>query len=132
MQFITSRDYIGKIISDDEIHTIPRGTTATKVGNCLVISGLGVICLLSSQVAHKHFARNDDANGLLRGDLTFSIAYAPRDAGNGFRFSDAEQKILRQDFTHWLKPLDDVILFNDDFFNADISDLQNLADILKI
>ena len=89
------------------------------------------ICIWRSLTGKKHFARNDDGLGLQRGALTYQIAYAKR--GNGSqRFTDAEQELLRDKYSRFLKPLDDVILFNDEFFELSPAELEEIARDLNI
>ncbi|MCM1059100.1 MAG: hypothetical protein NC452_02275 [Eubacterium sp.] len=72
-----------------------------------------------------------------RGAITYAIAYGKRRnlQPNGrtvYRFSDEEIRMLERDWRHFLREDVDVILFNHDFFNADIAELRRFADALKI
>ena len=111
---------------------IPYGTELDTEGYSIVMPDGRAICYSTSENAKKHFSRNDDGRGLERGALTYAIAYSRRDAGNGFRFSEAEAEILTRDWGHFLRPDVDVILFNEDFFAAEPEELQKLAAALKI
>lgn len=108
-----------------QVHT-PDGTTS----DMLLTERGQAICLARSHDGVRHFARDDDGHGLERGKLTYAIAHAPRGDGP-FRFTNDEREMLSRDYAHWLKPLD-VILFNDDFYRADIDDLRELARRLNI
>ena len=89
------------------------------------------ICIWRSLVAKQHFAINNDGQGLQRGKLTHAIAYAPRGDGSQ-RFTDEEQELLRSKYKHLLKELDDVILFNDKFFELSLAELKEVAADLNI
>jgi hypothetical protein len=66
---------------------------------------------------------------LRRGKLAYAIAYASR--GDKYRFSEEEIAMLTRDYQRFLKPTE-TILFNDDFFKAEIADLEELAKKLNI
>lgn len=76
-----------------------------------------------------HFARNDDGNGLYRGKLTYSIAYASRKPNkeNEYRFTENEISWLRKNYSKYLREDDVAVIFNYDFFNADICELEKIA-----
>lgn len=93
------------------------------------------VCLTTSYVAHQHFAINDDGRGMERGLLTYAIAFEPRerehDDGYVYRFSQDELDMLCKDYPHWLKQ-QAPLLFNHDFFQADVDALKELAEKLDI
>lgn len=115
---------------------LPYGTELTVIGGFISLPDGRRICYPTSENAHRYFARNDDGRGLERGKLTYAIAYSNRkklnNDGHYYRLSDEEREILRRDWAHFLLPYDDVVLFNHDFFNADVSELHRLADALHI
>lgn len=111
---------------------IPYGTELDTEGYSIVMPDGRAVCYSTSENAKKHFARNDDGRGLERGTLTYAIAYSRQDAGNGFRFSEEEAKILTRDWGRFLRTDVDVILFNEEFFAADPEELQKLASALNI
>ena len=90
------------------------------------------ICFTTSENAKMYFARNDDGRGLERGALTYAIAYGKRKGVKGFRFTNAEREMLTQEYAHWLRQDTDYLLFNNDFFAADVGELRELANRLKI
>lgn len=108
---------------------IRRGGHLTRSGDLLYFSDEPV-CVWRSLNAKQHFAVNHDGKGMKRGDLAFKLAYAPRGDGSS-RFSEDEQELLRSKYAGYLKPLDDVILFNDSFFELDPEELQQLDEDLK-
>ena len=110
---------------------LPVGTKLDSCGDFLTLDGK-IITRIYSDNYCRHFSCNHDRQGLKRGNLTYAIAYSERHAGNGFRFSDHEQEILRRDWAHFLMPYDDVILFNNSFFDATIEDLTKIAQMLGV
>lgn len=111
---------------------IPYGTELECVGETLITSEGKAVCYRKSESAKRHFSRNDDGRGLLRGQLSYAIAYSSRNAGNGYRFSEEEAESLSRDWGHFLRPEYDFILFNDDFFEAEPEELQRLANTFNI
>lgn len=130
-KYITHKRFRGVGLCGKQLN-IPYGTELETLGDSIMTPDGQHICYRTSENAQKHFAINDDSNGLERGLLTYAIAYASRNAGNGFRFSDKEQQTLRHKWGKFLMKLDDVIQFNDAFFAADISELEQVAKDINI
>ena len=126
MKYICHKRYRKTGASGKE-YNIRYGTEFSTVG-AFIADGPEAICAVGSEDAHRHFARNDDGMGLQRGQLTYRIAYADRrpNKNNGFRFTPEEIEMLETEFPHFLRDDVDTILFNHDFFNADVRDLQEL------
>lgn len=131
MKYITHRRFRGLALCGERLN-IPFGTNLECTGETLITPDGKAVCYCRSESAKRHFARNDDERGVERGKLTYAIAYSSRNAGNGFRFSEDEAKILARDWGNFLRHDLDVILFNDKFFSADPEELQRLADVLNI
>ena len=136
MEYIAHKRF-REIAACEKVLNIPYGTKLETIGEFIATSDGQAVCYITSENAHKHFARNDDGMGLERGALTYAIAYGKRrkpksDSNGAYRFSDKEIEILERDWKHFL--LDDVpvILFNHNFFSADVSELKKLADVLEI
>ena len=108
---------------------IRRGDRLFKRGDILYYKDAPV-CVWRSLAAKSHFAVNHDNHGLERGDLTYKLAYARRGDGSS-RFTEQEQDLLRSKYNNLLKPLEDVILFNDRFFELAPSELLELEQDLK-
>lgn len=93
------------------------------------------VCLVTSYVAHQFFAIDDDGRGMERGALTYAIAFEPRerehDDGYIYRFSQDELDMLCRDYPQWLKQ-QAPLLFNHEFFEADVDELRKLAERLGI
>lgn len=92
------------------------------------------VCSRKSDDAFRHFARNDDGLGMERGRLSYHIAYAERhpNKNDGYRFTPEEIEMLERDYPQYLVPGIDVILFNADFFNAEISVLKEIKNKLEV
>lgn len=131
MKYVTHHRFKELALCGKQLN-IPYGTELECTGKVLITSEGKAVCYRRSENAKQHFARNDDGKGLERGRLTYAIAYSFRDAGNGYRFSEEEAKILAQDWEHFLQPECDVIRFNDNFFSAEPEEIQKLADALNI
>lgn len=135
MEYIVHRRCREKAMTGKDMN-IPYGTKLTCEG--LVIKQDGEsLCFCTSENAHRYFARNDDGQGLRRGALTYAIAYAKRErtSDDGLRrqrFTDREIKMLCSYWSHFLVKDVPVILFNHDFFNADVESLERMADALDI
>lgn len=110
---------------------IPYGTEIQSVVGYLIYNNQP-ICSDHSQNAYDYFARNDDCNGLERGKLIQKIKKV-------LSKKDSEYQ------TRWDKIWDDEIclkykrieysdywLWNHDFYNAEIEDLQYIANLLSI
>lgn len=128
MQYICYKRFKGKTLSHDRVN-IPYGTEFESAEDFLCDNDGKPMMATTSFNCHQHFSRNDDGQGLRRGKLAYAIAYAPR--GDKFRFSEDEIAMLTRDYQRFLKPTE-TILFNNDFFNAEVSELEELAKKLNI
>ena len=111
---------------------IAEGTPLETSSNFATFKSGEQITRLYSENYIKHFARDDDGNGMERGKLTYAIAHAPREGKTGARLTDDECEILRRDWSRYLMPYDDTILFNNSFYDASIEDLRLIANALNI
>lgn len=125
MEYICHKQYKKTGASGIE-YNFPYRKKLQNIGQFIAYENAAV-CTVTSDDAFRHFARNDDGNGLERGKLTYDIAYAPKkpNKDNGFRFTDKQAKMLKRYYKKYLMNTD-VILFNEAFFNADIEDLQKI------
>ena len=132
MKYICHRRYRGKGISGKK-YFFKRGVQLESIGQFITFNGAPV-CAIQSENAHLYYANNEDGFGLMRGGLTFAIAYSKRQPNydNEFRFTMEEQEMLRAEYPFWLKDDSEAILFNDNFFNADVEELKNLAERLEV
>jgi hypothetical protein len=128
MNYITHHDYTGNSLSG--IVSFHRGDILNLVDNMLYHNG-HQICVARSYNGKKHFARNDDGNGLERGDITHAIAYGERGKKGG-RFTPEEIAMIERDYPQFDHTANGVLLFSDEFFTADIETLRELAGKLDI
>ena len=129
--YICHRTFSGQTLSG--YRDIPTGYPVWERGG-VIYDNNAPICRVHSENGARHFCRDDDGQGLRRGSLTFNIAYSDRRAEGGYpsRFSPDEAELLVKDYSHWLRPHRDVILFNDDFFKAPVEELLVLAEKLGL
>lgn len=135
MRLITHRRYKKLALCGSTLN-LPYGTELEASNGIIATLDGQAVCCLNSENAKKHFARNDDGKGLERGALTWAIAYSARriKSANGamYRFSDDERETLWKDWRRFLRTDLEMVIFNEDFFAAEVSELQQLADALKI
>lgn len=105
---------------------IPVMTEAIRKDGIIWVDGYP-ICYETSENAHQHFARNDDGNGLERGRLTREIQRRLKNRKEKWDkvWEDPLcQKYKRKDHPdHWL--------WNHDFYNAPIEDLQYILHLIR-
>ena len=78
-----------------------------------------------SQNYIRHFALNNDGQGLLRGDITYFLS-------NYENYTYEQEQTLRTKWSKYLMEYPDTILFNDSFYDADISTLNEILDSLRL
>lgn len=127
MDYICHRRY-NKIGASGKKYLFRRKDVLNTAGN-YIVTGTEAVCAVTSEDAYMYFARNDDGNGLYRGKLTYAIAYAHRKPNNDndYRFTEDEISWLRKDYSKYLREDDVAVIFNYDFFNADIKELEIIA-----
>ena len=127
MEYIVHRRYKGRAACGDDVN-FPYGSKFNTIGKFIAYNNKA-ICATTSEVAHMYFARNNDGQGLLRGKITWAIAFKPVDRSNGerFRLTEKQREILCNKWERFLIPNIDFVLFNNDFFNAEIIELKQLA-----
>ena len=114
----------------DPPFNLARGTALVCKGNTLYTLDGKPICYITSEDAHQHFANDKDGRGLRRGDLTQAIQ------------AQLQKKNHHQE--RWDKVWDDRIcqkykrtehadywLWNHDFFEAAIFDLEYILQLVK-
>ena len=131
MEYICHKPYRGKCAAGNK-HFFKKGSKLECVNGWL-IKEREAICHTNSELAHMHFARNDDGQGFRRGELTHLIAYSDRkpNEDNGFRFTPEECDMIENEYGKWVKQEAETLLFNNDFFNAEIGELEELANKLE-
>lgn len=127
MNYICHKRFKAKAICGEV--NIPATTVCEETGGFVFCDGKP-ICACKSENAHQYFARNDDGQGMARGKLTQAIqkTLAKLDKGHQGRWHKVWgdtvcQKYKRSDH-------EDFWLWNHEFFNADISDLYHIADMI--
>ena len=128
MNYICHTKFKGISLDDKEV-MISRGKKLERKGDLLYFEK-HPICVYRSECAKMHFSKDDDKHGLERGDITHKIAYADsRIEVNGRmqRFTEEQVEILTSDkWNKFLRKGHDVILFDDNFFDADLEELKEL------
>ena len=108
---------------------LPYGTEIDCVDGVLLHNG-APICADHSQNAYDFFSRNDDGEGLRRGELTQGIrkALAKNKADSQNRWN----KVWEDPVCRKYKRADhaDFWLWNHDFYNAEIPDLVYIAKLV--
>lgn len=123
MQYIVHTRFKAKAICGDV--NLPAMTECELRGSMLTINGKP-LCTIYSENAYRHFARNDDGNGMHRGALTAAIIKALRNDDNGW------DKVLEDTLCQKYKRSDhpDNWLWNHGFYNASIEDLEHIAELV--
>lgn len=129
MDYIAHRRFRSNAICGEV--NLPYGTEVQCEGGFLSVEGVP-LCTANSQNAYDFFARNDDGNGLERGKLTQAIrkTLAKRDKNHQNRWNKVWGDVLCQKYKRKEHP--DYWLWNHDFFNAEISDLQHIATLIGV
>lgn len=110
---------------------IPYGTALETKGQFLALDGKPV-CAVTSQNAYDYFAQNDDGCGEERGRLTLSIInrLSKHDQNHQARWNRVWEDAVCQQYRrpehedHWL--------WNYDFYNAPVADLQHIEELINI
>lgn len=127
MKYITFQRFKGIAICG-EIN-LPTLTEVELKGNMLYQDN-EPICIFTSENAHKYFARNDDGQGMERGRLTQQIQKILRNRDE--HYQDRWDKIWDDKICQKFKRKDhpDNWLWNHEFYNADISELEYINKLI--
>lgn len=108
---------------------IPYGTKLTSDENLIYYLGKP-LCVVSSQNAYDYFSQNDDGNGLIRGELVRTIKRVLERKGQGHQ--DRWDKVWSDQLCqkYKMKEHEDFWLWNYDFYNASIEDLNYIANLI--
>lgn len=109
---------------------IPKGSLLYIDNGYLIYNG-DTICSNTSQNCYEYFARNNDGNGIVRGELTQKIikVLAKRDNNYQKRWDKIWSDMSLLKFKR--KEFDDYWLWNHEFYNASINDLEYIYDKIK-
>lgn len=90
------------------------------------------LCYATSENSFEHFARNDDGNGMLRGQLTHAIKkrLAKRDAQYQERWDKVWADKLCAKFKR--KEYADFWIWNKAFHDAEIGELEYVAELIGL
>ncbi len=127
MKYIVHRRFKGKAICGDV--NLPTLTELDCIDGVIYHNG-NVVCFVASENAHQFFARNDDGNGMLRGNLTQAIQkrLAKRDNQYQKRWDKVWEDASCQSYRR--TEYDDHWIWNHDFFNAEIDVLRHIAKLV--
>lgn len=105
---------------------IPWGTVLKEQGGSLFWKGK-LLCGVTSQNAYDYFSRDDDGQGELRGQLVGAILGRLEKRNNGYQ--DRWNKVWADAKCQQYRNLkhEDWWVWNYDFYNAPIPDLQYIA-----
>lgn len=128
MQYIIHKRFKTKAICGDV--NIPAMTECEERNGVLFHNGKP-LCYVASENAHQFFARNDDGNGLLRGELIQNIKRRLEKKDNSYqkRWDKVWEDSLCQKYKR--KEFDDFWLWSHEFYNAPIEDLQYIHNLVK-
>lgn len=124
MQYIVHRRFRAKTISG--IVNLPYGTACELRGETIYHGGKP-LCFVTSENAHNYFSRNDDGQGERRGELVHDILArlkGNQEAWDRVWGNLSIRKYKRVEFA-------DYWLFNHDFYNAPIEDLEYILKVVK-
>lgn len=128
MKYVCYRRFKDRAICGDV--NIPATSECELVGNTIYYNG-NPICLVKSENAHQYFACDYDGKGMERGGLTRKIqdTLSRRDRDYQARWDNVWEaafchKYRRQDY-------DDFWIWNHDFFNAEVEDLERIYNLVK-
>lgn len=128
--YIVIKKFSNRAICGDIVLTV--GTSLMVDGDCIICPS-GIVCIVTSQTAYDYFAQNDDSNGVRRGWLTQDILHRLRK----LKKHDERNKIIWRKI--WEDPIclkykrqehDDHWLWNYDFYNAEIEDLEYIRNLV--
>lgn len=127
MKYICYRRFKGQgLVSEMNIPALSELYTFKDA----LIFGEKPVCFVESENGHQYFARNDDGNGLLRGKLTQAIqkTLEKRDEYYQDRWDKVWEDELCSKFKR--KEHENFWLWNNEFFRAQIEELQYIADLI--
>ena len=129
MEYIVYRQFEGKAICGDV--NLPVGTVCQYDQGYIIHDGKP-LCVVTSENAHKYFAKNSDGKGMERGQLVHSIIDKMReqDEGHEERWEKVERDRICKIYKRHDHP--DNWLWNHSFYNASIANLKHIAKLIGI
>ena len=156
MRYITHCRFRGKALCG--VVNIPRGTACEARGDVLFCDDKA-ICYVASETAHNYFSRDDDGEGIKRGELVKEIMkrlttrekrYRPNPncplaeplmtSKEVARYNaaynacqEAWKRVFADASIHKYKRVEfaDYWVFNHDFYNAPIAELEHILKVVK-
>ena len=124
MEYIIHKDFNTKAICGEV--KLPTGTVCNEY-NGYICHGGKALCINRSENAFRYFARNDDGNGLKRGELirTIKDTLSGNDEAWERVWEDTECAKFNRNVNG------DTWLWNFDFYNAEIEELEHIAELIK-
>ena len=128
MEYVCFKRFKGNAICGEV--NIPKASLL-YIDNDYLIYNADVICANSSHNCYEYFSRNDDGNGIKRGELTQKIIkkLAKRDSKYQERWDKIWSDMSLLKFKR--KEFDDYWLWNHEFYNASINDLEYIYNKIK-
>lgn len=125
MEYIIHTDFNAKAICGEV--NLPKGTVCQERNGFIYYNGKA-LCVNRSENAFKHFARNDDGNGLKRGELIQTIKSTLRDNEELWDRVCNDEVCVQYD----RNANGDTWLWSFDFYNADISTLEYILNLITV
>ena len=125
MNYIVYKRYHGKTFSGEA--NLPYNTPLHCNGGVLYYNDKP-ICFATSQVAHQHFARNDDGHGLLRGELIAAIKKKLKNNHEAWKNVWEDKVCLK----YKRDEFEDYWLWGHEFYEAPITDLRYIAEFVGV
>lgn len=131
MEYITHKRYTKKALCRKEMN-IPVGTRFKTISHFIATDDGKAICVTTSDDATRYFARDDDGNGIRRGAITYTISKGPKLHTDGSPFTEEDYKKLLELCDKYIMKNNAAILFKNDFYMADIDELEDIVNTLDL
>lgn len=131
MQYIVHKRFKGKTVSGEV--NIPAMSICEERNGWIYYNNRP-ICTATSACSHKHFAANNDGNGMRRGNLTTKIQRVLADTSDKSTYNDRWNRIWNDNICSKYKRKEhtDHWLWNHHFFEACLEDLIYIAELIGI
>jgi hypothetical protein len=127
MEYIVCKPFDGKAICGKV--NLPVGTVCQYDQGFIIHDGQP-LCVVTSENAHKHFAKNDDGKGLERGELIQRILEKMRkEEGSQERWDKVEKDRICKRYKRHDHP--DNWLWNHSFYGASIENLTHIWNLIS-
>ena len=134
MQYVTIKHFKRRGIGDE--FNIHYGEFLELRDDGLLYYKGKAVCVAKSAAAHEYFACDYDGKGIYRGKISHAIIerLEPKNFDSPQERDDFWKKIWKNDLTQKYRRPEhlDYWLWNDDFFNATIEDLEYIAELVGV